>query len=111
MTTFLNFSYSNNLVRYSHNKNSSNKNTSYSITPVNSLPYLNKRYIDDYAVPFRPRPLKHYRKRLLPNNSSSIKHISLDTINSPGGSIKCNMEKSCQPHSKIINPYKWNNRL
>ena len=111
MATFLNLSYSNNLVRYSHNKNSSNKNTTYSVTPVNSLPYTDKIYINNYAVPFKPRPLKQYRKRLLPNNSSSIRHVSLDTINSPGGSIKCNMDKTCHPHSRIFNTYKWTNRL
>ena len=95
MSTFLNFSYSNNLVRYTHGSKSSNKNTTYSLTPVNSFPYKNKIYINTYAVPFKARPLKHYRKRLIPTNSSSIRHVSLDTINSPGGSIKCNISKTC----------------
>ena len=111
MSTFLNFSYSNNLVRYTHGSKSSNKNTTYSLTPVNSFPYKNKIYINTYAVPFKARPLKHYRKRLIPTNSSSIRHVSLDTINSPDGSIKCNISKPCHPHSNLVNTYKWTNRL
>ena len=111
MPTFLNFTYSNNLVRHSHSNNSSFKDKSYSLIPVNSVSHLNNKTINEYATPFRPRPLKQYRKRLVPNYSASIKHISIDTINSPGGVIKTNMDKTNHPYSKLFNKHKWHNRL
>lgn len=109
MPTFLNFSYSNNLVRHSHTKKSSSKDKNYSLIPVNTIAHLNNKNIDEYATPFKPRPIKHHRKRLVSKFPSSVRHISIDTINSPGGTIKTN-HNICY-YSKLFNKYKWHNRL
>lgn len=111
MPTFLNLSYSNHLVRYSNMVNTSNKDKSCSLIPVNSISHINNKKIDDYSVPFKPRPLKHYRKKLITNYSTSTRNISIDTINSPGGITETNINKNNCNYYKLFNKYKWHNRL
>lgn len=112
MPTFLNLTYTNNLVRHSNNKASSEKkNYNYNIS-CNSSPKSNGILNNDfYAVPFRPRPMKHYRKRLFPNSCASNRRISIDTINSPGGTNKCLIDNNIYSKSTIVAPYTWVHRL
>jgi len=111
MPTFLNFSYSNHLVRYSNIPDNSKKNKSCSLISSNSISHINNKTIDDYSVPFKPRPLKHYRKRLITNYPTTSRSISIDTINSPGGITQTNINKDNCNYYKVFNKYKWHNRL
>lgn len=114
MTNFLNLSHSNSLI-IQNNRSSLNasQKTSYCYTiPVNSRPKTNGTLNNNYyAVPFKPRPLKQYRTRLFPIDKASTNHISIDTINSPGGAVKCKAFSMDTPKSIILAPYKWHNRL
>ena len=114
MTNFLNLSQSNSLI-IQNNRSSLNasQKTSYCYTiPVNSRPKTNGILNNDYyAVPFKPRPLKQYRRRLFPIDKASTNHISIDTINRPGGAVKCKAFSMDTPKSIILAPYKWHNRL
>ena len=67
---------------------------------------------------FRPRPMKHYRKRLIPNTSQSISKPRLSSFEIPGGTTtiynksatNTNVCKNQTPMGIFTGQFQWNNR-
>jgi hypothetical protein len=67
---------------------------------------------------FRPRPIKHYRKRLIPNTSQSVSKPRLSSFETPGGTTtiynksatNTNVCKNNTPMGIFTGQFGWNNR-
>ena len=68
-----------------------------SIIPTNSRPFHNKdkSLIDFPRTPFKPNPIKHWRKQLLPYYKTSSKQVSIDMIDAPSSSVHVNKNVDC----------------
>ena len=71
-------------------------NSSSAIVPTNSRPFYNgDPALETLArTPFRPNPVKHWRKQLKPYYKTHSKQVSIDRINTPGGSISVPIHES-----------------
>ena len=81
---------------YSHGWKASSTN---SVIPTNSRPFANNdtNISNIGRTPFRPNPIKHWRKQLKPYyRTISSKQVSLDMINAPTSVVHTNRnEYSC----------------
>lgn len=60
---------------------------------VNSLIPSNSRLTQSSGPDFKARPIKHWRKQLMPNNVTGFSKSTINYINMPGGTT--NVIKSC----------------
>lgn len=75
----MNFQYRNNLWK-SHTTNS--------IVPTNSRPFTNlDPGISVNRTPFKPNPIKHWRKQLKPNYKTNSKQVSINQIDAPTSAV------------------------
>lgn len=107
MPSFLNFSRRHQF-KQENNNYGYNKTPNYYITPNYVKNHFNGVANNNYySVPFRPRPIKHHRKRLIHNNNSRTVPFKFDI---PGSIHKYNAnDDNCK---NIISwNFSWNNRL
>lgn len=89
MSLPLNFKISTNLIKNMDytDKTKSIENTVYSAVRTSDRPSTNgpQQRPEDFVAPFgKPRPIKHYRKRISPYNPVISSTPSLSDIESPG---------------------------
>ena len=72
-------------------------NSTNSVVPTNSRPFHNKdpNLGSIGRVPFKPNPIKHWRKQLKPYYKTNSKQVSIDMINAPSSAVYVKSNIDC----------------
>ena len=91
----MNFQYRNNLWK---------GNTTNTVIPTNSRPFSNKSTdIPSGRTPFKPNPIKHWRKQLKPYYKTNSKQVSINTVDAPTSAVHIgSTELNCESNYALL---------
>lgn len=74
------------------------------VVPTNARPFHNKdpNLASLPRTPFKPNPIKHWRKQLQPYYKTNSKQVSIDMINAPSSSVHVKNTDYCLQNSQLL---------